>query len=129
MGQITGCWIASQVEGDRLRVLRNLEMHAAALSVRNFPLRCPLIRIAPNVLNSEPPYCISSTFGVNIKILTIIRSAVPILEQVIKKETAMEMTKILSDLRQEREQLEEAILTLERLGLSRGKRGGARRHG
>jgi len=65
-----------------------------------------------------------STFGVNIKISAIIRSAVPILEQVIKKETAMEMTKILSDLRQEREQLEEAILTLERLGLSRGKRRG-----
>ena len=36
----------------------------------------------------------------------------------------MDVTKILSDLRQEREQLEEAILTLERLGLSRGKRGG-----
>ncbi len=36
----------------------------------------------------------------------------------------MDVTKILSDLRQEREQLEEAILSLERLALGRGKRRG-----
>jgi hypothetical protein len=36
----------------------------------------------------------------------------------------MDVTKILADLRQEREQLEEAILSLERLALGRGKRRG-----
>ena len=36
----------------------------------------------------------------------------------------MDVTKILSDLRQEREQLEEAILSLERLAAGRGKRRG-----
>ena len=36
----------------------------------------------------------------------------------------MDVTKILTDLRQEREQLEEAILSLERLALGRGKRRG-----
>ncbi len=36
----------------------------------------------------------------------------------------MDVTKILADLRQEREQLEEAILSLERLAMGRGKRRG-----
>ncbi len=36
----------------------------------------------------------------------------------------MDVTKILADLRQEREQLEEAILSLERLAIGRGKRRG-----
>ncbi len=36
----------------------------------------------------------------------------------------MDVAKILSDLRQEREQLEEAILSLERLARGRGKRRG-----
>jgi hypothetical protein len=36
----------------------------------------------------------------------------------------MDVTKILSDLRQERDQLEEAILSLERLARGRGKRRG-----
>jgi hypothetical protein len=36
----------------------------------------------------------------------------------------MDVSKILSDLRQEREQLEEAILSLERLALGRGRRRG-----
>jgi hypothetical protein len=36
----------------------------------------------------------------------------------------MDISKILADLRQEREQLEEAILSLERLALGRGKRRG-----
>ena len=36
----------------------------------------------------------------------------------------MDVAKILADLRQEREQLEEAILSLERLALGRGKRRG-----
>ncbi len=36
----------------------------------------------------------------------------------------MDVAKILDDLRQEREQLEEAILSLERLALGRGKRRG-----
>jgi len=36
----------------------------------------------------------------------------------------MDVTKILADLRQEREQLDEAILSLERLALGRGKRRG-----
>ena len=36
----------------------------------------------------------------------------------------MDVAKILADLRQEREQLEEAILSLERLALGRGRRRG-----
>jgi DNA invertase Pin-like site-specific DNA recombinase len=36
----------------------------------------------------------------------------------------MEILKMLSELRQEREQIEEAILTLERLARGRGKRRG-----
>lgn len=36
----------------------------------------------------------------------------------------MDVAKILTDLRQEREQLEEAILSLERLALGRGRRRG-----
>ena len=36
----------------------------------------------------------------------------------------MDVAKILSELRQEREQLEEAILSLERLGRGRGRRRG-----
>jgi hypothetical protein len=36
----------------------------------------------------------------------------------------MDVVKILADLRQEREQLEEAILSLERLARGRGKRRG-----
>lgn len=36
----------------------------------------------------------------------------------------MDVTKILSELRQEREQLEEAILSLERLARGRGRRRG-----
>ena len=36
----------------------------------------------------------------------------------------MDVGKILADLRQEREQLEEAILSLERLALGRGRRRG-----
>jgi hypothetical protein len=36
----------------------------------------------------------------------------------------MDVTKILADLRQEREQIEEAILSLERLMRGRGKRRG-----
>jgi len=36
----------------------------------------------------------------------------------------MDVTKMLADLRQEREQLEEAILSLERLAMGRGKRRG-----
>jgi hypothetical protein len=36
----------------------------------------------------------------------------------------MDVTKMLADLRQEREQIEEAILTLERLARGRGRRRG-----
>jgi hypothetical protein len=36
----------------------------------------------------------------------------------------MDVTKILAELRQEREQIEEAILSLERLALTRGRRRG-----
>ena len=36
----------------------------------------------------------------------------------------MDVTKILAELRQERDQLEEAILSLERLALGRGRRRG-----
>jgi hypothetical protein len=36
----------------------------------------------------------------------------------------MDIAKMLADLRQEREQIEEAILTLERLALGRGRRRG-----
>jgi hypothetical protein len=36
----------------------------------------------------------------------------------------MDINKMLSDLRQEREQIEEAIITLERLARGRGKRRG-----
>ena len=36
----------------------------------------------------------------------------------------MDISKILADLRQEREQLEEAILSLERLAMGRGRRRG-----
>jgi len=36
----------------------------------------------------------------------------------------MDVTKILAELRQEREQIEEAIITLERLARGRGKRRG-----
>ena len=36
----------------------------------------------------------------------------------------MDVVKILADLRQEREQIEEAIMTLERLARGRGKRRG-----
>ena len=36
----------------------------------------------------------------------------------------MDVTKMLSDLRDEREQIEEAIITLERLAQGRGKRRG-----
>jgi hypothetical protein len=36
----------------------------------------------------------------------------------------MDVSKILADLRQEREQLDEAILSLERLALGRGRRRG-----
>lgn len=36
----------------------------------------------------------------------------------------MDVTKILADLRQEREQIEEAILSLERLASGRGRRRG-----
>ena len=36
----------------------------------------------------------------------------------------MDVTKMLADLRQEREQIEEAILSLERLARGRGKRRG-----
>ncbi|MGA2433758.1 MAG: hypothetical protein ABSG25_00585 [Bryobacteraceae bacterium] len=36
----------------------------------------------------------------------------------------MDVTKILADLRQEREQIEEAIISLERLARGRGKRRG-----
>ncbi len=39
-------------------------------------------------------------------------------------EQNMDVTKILAELKQEREQIEEAILTLERLALGRGKRRG-----
>ena len=40
------------------------------------------------------------------------------------RESAMDVSKILAELRQEREQLEEAILSLERLASGRGKRRG-----
>lgn len=36
----------------------------------------------------------------------------------------MDVTKILAEIRQERDQIEEAILTLERLALARGRRRG-----
>lgn len=39
-------------------------------------------------------------------------------------EQMMDVTKILSELRQEKEQLEEAIMSLERLARGRGKRRG-----
>jgi len=45
-------------------------------------------------------------------------------EQTQKQGALMDVTKILSDLRQERDQLEEAILSLERLARGRGKRRG-----
>jgi len=38
--------------------------------------------------------------------------------------TGMDVTKMLTELRQEREQIEEAIMTLERLAKGRGKRRG-----
>jgi hypothetical protein len=40
------------------------------------------------------------------------------------RQTYMDVLKMLADLRQEREQIEEAILTLERLARGRGKRRG-----
>jgi hypothetical protein len=40
------------------------------------------------------------------------------------RETPMDVSKILEELRQEREQLEEAILSLERLARGRGRRRG-----
>jgi hypothetical protein len=40
------------------------------------------------------------------------------------RETPMDVSKILDELRQEREQLEEAILSLERLARGRGRRRG-----
>jgi hypothetical protein len=40
------------------------------------------------------------------------------------QERLMDVAKILADLRQEREQLEEAILSLERLAMGRGRRRG-----
>jgi hypothetical protein len=42
----------------------------------------------------------------------------------IKQESPMDVSKILDELRQEREQLEEAILSLERLARGRGRRRG-----
>jgi hypothetical protein len=39
-------------------------------------------------------------------------------------ENAMDVLKMLADLRQEREQIEEAIITLERLAQGRGRRRG-----
>ena len=45
-------------------------------------------------------------------------------EQNITLEVDMDVSKILGELRQEREQLEEAILSLERLARGRGKRRG-----
>jgi hypothetical protein len=41
-----------------------------------------------------------------------------------KQESPMDVSKILDELRQEREQLEEAILSLERLARGRGRRRG-----
>jgi hypothetical protein len=40
------------------------------------------------------------------------------------RKTAMDVLKMLADLRQEREQIEEAIMTLERLARGRGRRRG-----
>jgi hypothetical protein len=40
------------------------------------------------------------------------------------RKNSMDVTKMLADLRQEREQIEEAILSLERLARGRGKRRG-----
>jgi len=48
---------------------------------------------------------------------------VPILT-VNNRETQMDVLKMLAELRQEREQIEEAILTLERLARGRGRRRG-----
>jgi len=46
-------------------------------------------------------------------------------ERAIKLEkTTMDVLKMLADLRQEREQIEEAIMTLERLARGRGRRRG-----
>jgi hypothetical protein len=42
--------------------------------------------------------------------------------QFFRERTAMDVAKMLADLRQEREQIEEAILSLERLVRGRGKR-------
>ena len=42
----------------------------------------------------------------------------------LRGDVKMDVTKILADLRQEREQLEEAILSLERLAAGRGRRRG-----
>lgn len=42
----------------------------------------------------------------------------------VGSETNMDVAKMLSDLRQEREQIEEAILSLERLARNRGRRRG-----
>ena len=43
---------------------------------------------------------------------------------IVEQEAMMDVTKILEELRQEREQLEEAILSLERLARGRGRRRG-----
>jgi hypothetical protein len=42
----------------------------------------------------------------------------------MKRENTMDLLKMLADLRHEREQIEEAIVTLERLARGRGKRRG-----
>jgi DNA invertase Pin-like site-specific DNA recombinase len=44
--------------------------------------------------------------------------------ELFRERTAMDVAKMLADLRQEREQIEEAILSLERLARGRGKRRG-----
>ena len=44
--------------------------------------------------------------------------------QIYGEQTKMDLTKMLAELRQEREQIEEAIMSLERLARGRGKRRG-----
>lgn len=50
-------------------------------------------------------------------------ASVPDTKQKLKRGEKMDITKILEDLRREREQLEEAILSLERLAVGGKRRG------
>lgn len=55
----------------------------------------------------------------------VFQNGSPIRREIFEREKeSMDVLKMLADLRQEREQIEEAILTLERLANGRGRRRG-----